>query len=440
MSHIEHLYRVLCIVIRNRVVFHDSCIVIYMLFIENAKTAVLTIGRNKIRSFLTMLGIIIGVMAVIVIISAGAGAQSLILNQIKGMGSNLVGILPGKANDDGPPASAMGILITSLKYDDVKKLVKENENIEAGAGYVKGTDTVTWSYNKTDTTFVGTNADYIKVEDTVVQSGRFISESDERANMSVAVLGSQVVDDLFNGTNPIGQKIKIKKSNFTVIGVMEERGVSGFENQDNQIFVPLSTAQKMLLGVDYISFARLKIDDASNVFGAMDFMRFRLRELHNVDKPTNDDFSVRSMAQGLEVFTSITNALRLFLASIASIALLVGGIGIMNIMLAAVKERTREIGLRKAVGARSSNIMTQFLVETITITFFGGVIGIILGALISISVAAIASTLGYQWDLVISFSSILLATSVSVLVGLIFGLVPARRASRLNPIEALRYE
>ena len=411
-----------------------------MILAENVKAALQIISRNKVRSFLTMLGIIIGVMSVIFILSVGSGAQSLILNQIKGMGSNLIGVLPGKADDDGPPAQAMGILITSLKSKDIQKIVKSYPHITAGTGYVKGTDTVTWGFNKTDTTFVGVSASYPSVEDVNIDKGRFFDDQENRSSAKVVVLGSQAASELFNSTDPVGQKIKIKKTNFTIIGVVEERGTSGFQNQDNQIFVPLTTAQKVLLGINYISFARLKIDDASNVDKSMEFVRYSLRDLHDIDNPKDDDFSVRSMAQGLEIVTTITNALRFFLASVASIALVVGGIGIMNIMLAAVAERTREIGLRKAVGARKVHIMSQFLIETVTITLFGGLIGIITGVLISVLVAQIVQAMGYNWDLVISFFSIALGCIVSVGVGLIFGLIPARRASKLDPIEALRYE
>ncbi|MFH1291696.1 MAG: ABC transporter permease [bacterium] len=407
---------------------------------DNVSTAWKIIGRNRVRSFLTMLGIIIGVMSVIVIMSVGAGAQSLILNQITGMGSNLVGVLPGKSDEKGPPASAMGILITSLKYDDVQILVSGYQHIIAGAVYTRGIDTIAWGYNKTDTTFLGTNVDYLQVEDAKVDKGRFFNQAEEKAYARVAVLGSQVAEDLFNGTDPVGQKIKIKKTSFTIIGVMRERGVSGFQNQDDQIFVPITTAQKVLLGINYISFARLKINHADNVDKSMEYISYRLRELHDIDKPEHDDFSVRSMAQGIEVFTQITNALKFFLTAIAAIALVVGGIGIMNIMLATVQERTQEIGLRKAVGAKGVQIMWQFLVETVTITFLGGLIGIIFGVVISIVIAFVANYLGYDWDLVISIFSILLACLVSIGVGLVFGLIPARRASRLDPIAALRYE
>jgi len=387
-----------------------------------------------------MLGIIIGVMAVIIVMSVGAGAQSLILNQVKSMGSNLVGILPGKADEKGPPASAMGIVITTLKDEDLKTLLKEIPYYTAATGYVKGTDTVSWREQQTDTNFTGVNGDYINVEDAKIEMGRFFSEEEEKTNSRVAVLGSEVYEDLFLDQNPIGQQIKIKKTYFTIVGVMKKRGVSGMQNQDNQIFIPLSTAQKLLLGINHISFARLKVDNAKNVDSAVEQTKIILREKHKIDNPENDDFSVRSMAQGVESITQITGALTMFLVAVAAIALVVGGVGIMNIMLAAVQERTREIGLRKAVGAKNKNIIVQFLIESIMITALGGLIGIILGIFISFLVAKIAQSLGYDWNFVISISSIVLGCFVSVGVGLIFGIIPARKASQLNPIEALRYE
>ncbi len=407
---------------------------------ENIKSVWRIIGRNKIRSFLTMLGIIIGVMSVIIVMSVGAGAQSLILNQVKSMGSNLVGVLPGKSDEKGPPASVMGVVITTLKDEDIKALLKEVSYFTAASGYVKGTDTVTWKDQKTDTNFTGVNNDYLFVEDIKIEKGRFFSNEEEKTNSKVAVLGYEVAKDLFLDEDPLGQQIKIKKTFFTVIGVVTKRGVSGMQNQDNQIFVPLTTAQKLLLGIDHISFARLKVDEAENVDSAVEQANMILRERHKIENPENDDFSIRSMDQGLEALTQITDALTMFLVAVAGIALLVGGVGIMNIMLAAVQERTREIGLRKAVGAKNKNIIIQFLIESITITSFGGLLGIFLGIIFSFLVAKIAQSLGYDWDFVVSFSSIFLGCFVSVSVGLVFGIIPARKASRLNPIEALRYE
>ncbi|MFA6485806.1 MAG: ABC transporter permease [Candidatus Magasanikbacteria bacterium] len=414
-----------------------------MNILENIHSVWRVLGRNKIRSFLTMLGIIIGVMAVIVVMSVGAGAQSLILNQVKSLGSDLIGVLPGASDEKGPPASAMGIVITTLKSEDVEKVVKNGgdfPHITAGTGYVKGSNTITWDGNEVDSSFTGVNASLIEVEDAKVGQGRFFTDEEDKTMARVVVLGYQVASDLFGDDDPIGKNIKIKKTTFNIIGVMEKRGSSGFQNQDTQVFVPMKTAQKLLLGIDYISFARLKVDKPENVDEAMDYTRQVLRERHDIDNPTDDDFNVRSMAQGVEAITQITDALKFFLVAVAAIALIVGGIGIMNIMLAAVQERTREIGLRKAVGAKNRHIVEQFLVETVMITFVGGAIGIALGILISFIVAKVAQGMGYDWDFVISFGAILLGCGVSIGVGLLFGISPARQAAALDPIEALRYE
>ena len=412
-----------------------------MIIINNLQNAWRILVQNKVRSFLTMLGIIIGVMAVVVIMSVGAGAQSLILNQFKSLGTNLVGILPGKSDEKGPPASVMGIIVTTLKDSDREAFDNgELPHILASTSYVRGIDTVINGDTKLDTNFLGTSAGYPQVEEVTIDHGRYFSEEEEKTSARVAVLGSTVADELFPNSDPVGQNIKIKKTIFQIIGVVNPRGRSGFQDQDNQIFVPLSTAQKLLLGINYVNFMRVKIDSAENVPEAIEFVKIKLREQHNVTDPENDDFSVRSTNQGIEAISAVTNGLKFFLAAIAAISLLVGGIGIMNIMLAAVEERTKEIGLRKAVGARSSQITTQFMVETIMITFIGGLIGVAIGSGISVLVATIARQKGYNWDLVITPSSILLGCAVSIAIGLIFGVSPARRAASLNPIEALRHE
>lgn len=410
-------------------------------FLESTTNAWKIITRSKARSFLTMLGIVIGVMAVIIVMSVGAGAQSLILNQVKGLGSNLVVVLPGASENDGPPASALGIVVTTLTSEDGEAIMRDAcPCIEDLAVYITGNDIITAEAYTTRGNYTGTSASYIRVEDTEVETGRFFSEDEEKNFAHVAVLGSGMKDELFENSDAIGERIRIGKVSFTVIGVMKQRGVSGFQNQDDQLFIPASAAQKLLLGVNHVNYIRMKVDSPENVDGAMEEVRALLRDRHDIKPDEDADFSVRSTAEGLSALTNITNALKFFLVAIASIALVVGGFGIMNIMLATVQERTREIGLRKAVGATSRQITLQFLIESVVITFVGGTIGLVLGILISIIVAQVAQKLGYSWDLVITVGSIVLGWGVSVGIGLMFGILPARRASKLNAIEALRYE
>lgn len=389
-----------------------------------------------------MLGIIIGVAAVIIIISVGGGAQSLILSQVKSLGTNLIGVLPGKSEESGPPASIMGIVITTLTYNDALALAdkKNAPNIVSVVAYAKGVATVSWRERSVDTNISGTTVGYLETENGEVEVGRFFNQEEERGLVKVAVLGSQVKEDLFGESDAVGQKMKIKREMFEVIGVMKKRGTVAFQNYDDQIFVPIFTAQKILLGINHVSLIRAKVDAKENINQAILNVEQTLRARHNIANPDNDDFSVRSSAQALDVLTQITNALTYFLAAIAAISLIVGGIGIMNIMLIAVTERTREIGLRKAVGANNQNILNQFLIEAITITGLGGLIGVIVGISISFLIAAGAHVLGYDWDFIISPLSIILALTISFVVGLVFGLYPAAKASKLHPIEALRYE
>lgn len=390
-----------------------------------------------------MLGMIIGISSVIIIMSIGASAQGLIVNQIKSVGSNLVGVLPGASDENGPPATAMGITVTTLKYEDALAL-GEKQNVphaEAVASYVKGVGSVTWQENVgVDTNITGTTASYTEVEDAEVAAGRFFTSEEEKTISRIVVLGSQVATDLFGDTDPVGQTIKLKRESFKVIGVMAERGSVAFQNQDDQVFIPLVTAQKLLFGVNHLGFIRVKVDNTKYLDQTVEDIKATLRERHNISNAADEDFSVRNVQQALDVLTGVTNALKFFLAAIAAIALVVGGVGIMNIMLVAVNERIHEIGLRKAVGATHSNIMIQFLVETAVLALGGGIIGTIVGALISGLIAIVAVYLGYKWDFIVTPSSILLSAGVSIAIGLTFGLYPAYKAAKLDPITALRYE
>ena len=406
------------------------------------RIAYIGLKTKKSRTFLTMLGIIIGISSVIIIVSVGSGAQSLILNQVKSMGSNLIGIFPGASEENGPPPSVMGIVNTDLKNDDIEALLDKNNvpNAVNVTYYVRGVGTLQWRANKYDGTFVGTTAGYTAIHDLVIKEGRFFNEEEEKNLAKVVVLGFEVKDKLFGENNPLGANIKIKKEEFKVIGVADKKGTAAFENQDNLVFIPISTAQKIMLGIDYVSIARVQIDSEENTAQAVEDIKRVLRDRHNLDKNEPDDFSVRAQTQAIEIFSAITDSLKYFLAAIAAISLLVGGIGIMNIMLIAVVERTREVGLRKALGAKNRNILSQFLAESVVVTLSGGVVGIIFGVFISFLVAFVARQLGYEWDFIISYQAVALSCSISILVGLIFGIYPAKKAASLNPIEALRYE
>lgn len=408
---------------------------------ESIKNAWQMIIRNKVRSFLTMLGIVIGITAVMIVLSVGESVQGLILNEVKSIGSNLIGVLPGHSEEDGPPSSVFGVVITSLKYDDGEAILKENySHIEALAMYVSGSDIITIEDNKVSATFYGTTASYPDVQNSSIEEGRFFTEEEESTNAKVVVLGNQIAKDLFGDQDPIGQRIKIKKTNFTVIGILKAKGGSLVQNEDGNLFVPISTAQNVLLGINHISIMRIKVDKTENIDGTIEYIKNILRDRHNISDVKEDDFTVSSTAQALESISSITTALRFFLAAIAAISLIVGGFGIMNIMLATVQERTKEIGLRKAIGAKNADITRQFLIEAMTITFISGIIGIIIGSLLLALISIIINAMNYHWDLIISPISIILGCVVSIGIGLMFGIAPARKASLLNPIEALRYE
>lgn len=413
-----------------------------MLLINPIKISYKNLVSAKWRSFLTVLGIIIGVASVIIVMAIGAGAQGLILNQVTSIGSNLVGILPGASEEKGPPATVFGTVITTLKYSDLQAILKKSNvpDVTNASGYVTGSATAKSEENSFSVTFQGVSPDLINVENIKIREGRFFLPEEETNLARVAVLGASRVNDFFPNVDPIGKTLTIKDLNFTVVGALEKKGSSGFSNTDEMIYVPLFTAQKLMLGIDYLNFIRTKVNDTQNMDRAVADIKATLRHTHNIKDPSDDDFSVRNTAQALSILTSITDILKYFLSSIAAISLLVGGVGVMNIMLIAVNQRIREIGLRKAVGARNSNIVAQFLVESVVITFVGGILGIIFGVLLSYLAALVIRKLGNSWDFIITWQSVVLATSVTIIIGLVFGLYPARKAARVSPMEALRYE
>ena len=421
-----------------------------MNFTATLKLVIKNLRARKGRSLLTILGIVIGVAGVIIIMSLGAGAQSLILGQVTKLGSNLLYVQPGKGGANGPPVP--GLVISTLVENDVNSLRSQTQVPHAAAvsASVLGSASVTWENKSEDVSFTGADYEYPRTADFTMQSGQFFTQAQDQGAANVVVLGSTVSDDLFGGTgvNPIGQVIKVKSSvesqaggvPLRVIGVISPRGSSFFQNQDEQIFLPLAIGQEQVLGIHYLQGISIKVDSAENIDQTVTDVTRVLKQQHHIQDDINLDFIVRNQVDAVKILSTITNALSLFLTAMAAIALLVGGIGILNIMMVTVGERTREIGLRKAVGATNGAIRNQFLFEASLLTSLGGVIGIIVGALISYLVSVLLKHLGYDWAFVISPLSVLLAVGVSILTGVIFGLYPAFKAAKLDPIEALRYE
>ena len=396
----------------------------------------LTLTLNKMRTGLATLGIIIGIGSVIALVSLGQGSQKAVENQIQSLGSNLLTISPGGQTQGNIRGAAGGG--TTLTYEDAKAIltspqVTQVRNVSAD---LQRRSQVTAGRNNSNTQILGTTPSYAEVKKIEISSGNFITERDLAGNTKIAVLGPQVVTDLFGeGSNPVGQSVRIEGEAFRVVGVTVSKGGSGFQNQDDIIFVPLTTAQKMLYGVNYVSSISVEAKNEDVMVAAQDEVGYLLLGRHKLNDPTEADFSIFSQSDILETASSVTGTFTSLLSGIAAISLIVGGIGIMNIMLVTVTERTREIGLRKAIGAKKKTITTQFLIESTILTGVGGILGMMVGVSASYFISK-----AINLPFAISVSAIALAIGVSGGIGIIFGLYPARKAANLQPIEALRYE
>ncbi len=392
------------------------------------------LSANKARSGLTILGIVIGIGSVVAMISIGQGASGQIQSSIEGLGSNLLTVMPGFVQPGRGFVSAGRGSAQTLKNDDVEALRQIADIANISAELNRRFQIVAPTGNNTNSTVIGATPEYPLVRNTVVADGSFFTENQLRNIGRVAVLGPTVAQDLFGDQDPLGKTIRINKINFKVIGVLQPKGGSGFFNPDDIVYVPLTTMQRILAGVDFLSSIAISVASKDLMPQVQQEATTVLLAKHRVD-PQSPDFSIISQADILGTLTQVTNTFTIFLASIAGISLIVGGIGIMNMMLTTVTERTREIGLRKAIGAKNGDVSKQFLAEAVMLTFIGGFIGIILGWGISMAVSQFAGIATK-----VSIQSIFLAFGVSAAIGIIFGYYPARRAASLNPIEALRYE
>ncbi|MDH4218849.1 MAG: ABC transporter permease [Candidatus Aminicenantes bacterium] len=401
---------------------------------RTVKVSLRALSRNKMRSFLTALGIIIGVGAVIAMVSIGQGARLEVEARFESMGTNLLFVRPGSRSYMGRHGG--GGTYTNLTEADAKAILENCDAVKSISPNVNGRAQVIYQNKNWNTSIYGVGEKYPEIRNWGVETGSFFSESQVRSAQKVAVLGSEVSQNLFEGANPIGQIIRVNKIPFRVLGVLESKGESGgFFNRDDMIAIPYTTAQKRLLGVDHIQSIDVSAASASRTGEAMRQIEEALRIRHKIAPGAEDDFNVRDMSDIAESASEATQILTILLGGIASISLLVGGIGIMNIMLVSVTERIREIGIRMSVGAREKDILLQFLTEAIVLSVLGGILGIVLGIGSSRLISHFANM-----KTLVSIGAIALAFLFSGSVGVFFGFYPARKASKLDPIEALRYE
>lgn len=405
-----------------------------MLFTELLKMAWLSLAANKLRTFLTMLGVIIGVTSVIALVSIGMGLQKNMMDSLSRLGSNMLIVMPGSSNRGGPRGAAGSI--TTLTYDDAEAIETKIKDVAHVSPTVRNSSQVVYGHENWNTSITGVVPEYAAIQSLELTSGLFFTAHDVDVRNRVAVIGATVASNLFGNVNPVGKKIRIGNAPYTVIGVLKSKGSSGGgQDQDDVVLIPLTTAQERLIGITYVQSINVQVTDADKMDEVQSNIEKLLRERHRIRTGAEDDFNVRNLTDVMETMTSMSTMITLFLGAIAGISLLVGGVGIMNITLASVTERTREIGIRKAIGATYSNIMLQFLIESTMISVIGGIIGIFIGIGTAQAISRFAN-----FNTVISVQSIVISFGFALFVGIFFGLLPARKAARLDPIDALRYE
>ncbi|PIP18751.1 MAG: MacB family efflux pump subunit, partial [Candidatus Omnitrophica bacterium CG23_combo_of_CG06-09_8_20_14_all_41_10] len=402
--------------------------------LEYLQQAAQAMVSHKMRSFLSILGILIGVAAVIAMLAVGTGAKESIEKQLASLGSNLVLVMPGSSRIHGVSSGAGGV--TRFTFQDAAAIEKLTDEVKRISPTVTGRGQLVYENKNWSTQVEGDGVNYAAIRAATPILGRFFTDEEVKRRDKVAVLGMTVVKQLFGDANPIRETIKINLSNFKVIGILPEKGATGFRDQDDTVIIPVTTAMYRVLGKEYLDSISVEAASPDAIASAQDSItKIIIKQHHLVTKDEQDSFQIRNMADIKNMLETTTKTMSLLLGAIAAISLLVGGIGIMNIMLVSVTERTREIGLRKAIGATNKDIMAQFLIESVLMSFIGGITGILLGG-----GTAVLITLFAGWTVKVSLSSIILATTFSLIVGIVFGLWPAKKASTLDPIETLRYE
>lgn len=402
-----------------------------MLFWTVLRVALRSLYANKLRTLLSMLGVIIGVGSVISMLALGAGAQQQVLAGIQSMGTNLLVVRSGQAGLRGVSQGNLD----NLTVQDADKLLQKIPDVMAVAPVVGGSAQIKYFHQNVRTTLTGTSTTYFDIRDFKLQSGRAFTEHEVNANARVVILGPVTVDNLFGTRDPIGQTVKLKGINFKVLGVLKSKGDQGYANPDDQAIIPYTTAMKQVLGVQNLREIDLQVSPHADITRAQDQATLILEKTHRIQPGNPDDFNIRNQAEIIQTASNFSQIFTILLGGIASISLLVGGIGIMNIMLVTVTERTREIGIRKAIGAQNRDIMLQFLLESVLLSGTGGLFGVLLGIVAALLIGKFST-----FPTIIQWPSVIIAFGCASGIGIFFGFYPANRAARLDPIEALRYE